>query len=164
MHVGCYLIGRFAGNLGLLEGRTADLMDDPLTRTEPIRKCGVGAQQFGYRYFAISTGYCITGSNRRADYRRTSSDICSNGVGGVINGNFAMDVYLIQDPTAFLNSVAEITAPTTPAAPSSMITDQSIGSVGEGELVVDNGAPDISTSFTLLLTLAFITILTILLQ
>lgn len=156
--VGCYFVSRFSRRIGLLEGQTPDLSNDPLTRRDPIRKCGMGAQLFNYKLFAVSVGYCISGSNRRSDYRGTASNLCSNGVGGFINGNFLMDVYEIQDPEAFRDSVAQITATTVPTAAPPAPT----GSAG-GDLVIgSNGAPTVNFSSALLLFLAFITVLHIL--
>ena len=126
-----------------------DLSDDPLERTEPIRKCGTGALQSDFRWFAVAIGYCVSGSNRQADYSSDGrANMCSNGVGAYIDtfNRYLMDVYTIQDPAAFRASVAEITAPTTMAPPP--ITDDLTGS-----------APVISTSLTLLFGFIFIALL-----
>lgn len=156
--VGCFFVPRFSRSIGLLEGQTPDLSDDPLARIDPIRKCGTGAQQFNYRLFAVSAGYCISGSNRQSDYTAgtRASNLCSNGVGNVVNGNFLMDVYEIQDPEAFRNSVAQITATTSASV---VPPTDSAG----GDLIVDNGAPSaIKISYTLLLSLTFLTIISLL--
>ena len=144
-----------------MEGETADLSDNPRTRTNPIGKCGAGAQAGGYSIFSISTGYCISGSNRLSDYQYVQNTYCRNGVGGTIratNGNlyYVMDVYRIQDPQVFLDSVSQV-ATTTEATPTT--TESS-----NAELSVDNGAPVINTSLTLLLTLALVTLTAIFLQ
>jgi hypothetical protein len=68
-----------------------------------------------------------------------------------------MDVYQIQDPQVFLDSVSQVATTTIEAT---MTTDSS----NNAELSVDSGAPVINTSLTLLLTLALVTLTTILLQ
>ena len=95
---------RFSSALGLLEGTTHDLSDNPTTRRDPIRKCGSTAQRLGFNYFAVSAGYCISQSNDVNDYRYIPSSICDNGVGGYINGYFVMDVYEITNMQAFQDS------------------------------------------------------------
>lgn len=156
--VGCYFVSRFSRRIGLLEGQTLDLSDDPRTRQDPIRKCGTGAQDLNYQLFAVSVGYCISGSNRRSDYTSTESNLCSNGVGALINGNFLMNVYEIQDPDAFRASVAEITATTVPTAAPPVPTD----SAGGNLIIGSNGATTVNSSSALLLFLVFITVLNIL--
>ena len=69
-----------------------------------------------------------------------------------------MDVYQIQDPQVFLDSVSQVT--TTTEAPT---TTESADAAG-ADLSIDNGAPVINTSLTLLLTLALVTLISILLQ
>ena len=146
-----------------MEGETADLSDNPRARTNPIGKCGAGAQAGGYSIFSISTGYCISGSNRLSDYQYVQNTYCRNGVGGTVratNGNlyYVMDVYRIQDPQVFLDSVSQV-ATTTEATEAPTTTESS-----NADLSVDNGAPVISISLTLLITLALITLTSILLQ
>ncbi len=160
-HVGCYFFPGYR-QLRLLEGETDDLTGNPRTRTNPIGKCGAGAQAGGYRIFSISTGYCISGSNRLSDYQYVQNTYCRNGVGGTVratNGNlyYVMDVYQIQDSQVFLDSVSQV-ATTTVEAPTT--TESS----NNAELSIDNGAPVINTSLTLLLTLALVTLTSILLQ
>lgn len=67
-----------------------------------------------------------------------------------------MDVYQIQNQQLFLDSISQVI--TTTEVPTTTEVD------ADNDLIVDNGAPVISISFTLLLSLAFITVLTVLLQ
>lgn len=69
-----------------------------------------------------------------------------------------MDVYRIQDPQVFLDSVSQV-ATTTEATEAPTTTESS-----NADLSVDNGAPVISISLTLLITLALITLTSVLLQ
>lgn len=69
-----------------------------------------------------------------------------------------MDVYQIQDSQVFLDSVSQV-ATTTEA----LTTTESSDSAG-ADLSVDNGAPAIGTSLTVLLTLALVTLTYILIQ
>ena len=69
-----------------------------------------------------------------------------------------MDVYQIQDPQVFLDSVSQVA--TTTEAPTTTESSNTAGA----DLSVDNGAPVINTSLTLLLTLALVTLISILLQ
>ena len=98
---------RFSDSLGLLEGLTEDLSDSPFTRTDPIRKCGLAAQQYGFWMFAVSSGYCVSGSNSLTDYQYVQATACSNGIGGYSAGYFTMDVYEITNQQMFQDSVAE---------------------------------------------------------
>lgn len=161
-HVGCYFFPGYR-RLRLLEGTTTDLSDNPRTRTNPIGKCGAGAQASDYRIFSISTGYCISGSNRLSDYQYVQNTYCQNGVGGTVrsvNGNlyYVMDVYQIQDPQVFLDSVSQV-ATTTDTSTTTESSDEA-----GADLSVDNGVPVIKTSLTVLLTLALVTLICILLQ
>ena len=126
-HVGCYYVPRFSNRLGLLEGLTEDLSDDPRTRTNPIRKCGAGAQEFNFNLFAVSTGYCISGSNRLRDYQYVRSRFCNNGVGGFIFGYFVMDVYEIVDTQVFQDS-AGIVGPSPSPSPTAVANENGNGS------------------------------------
>ena len=164
--VGCYFVPRFSRSIGLLEGRTPSVLDDPLTRKNPILKCGLAAQEFNnYTVFAVSIGYCISGSNQPSDYRAGSrSNLCENSVGAVINGNFMMNVYKIQDPEAFRDSAAQIISPSTvaPGGP----TDSGVGGVTDGSAVDGslNGAPVFNANLFMLLSLSLFTIFGIVLQ
>ena len=77
-----------------------------------------------------------------------------------MNGDvyFVMDVYVIQDQQIFLDSVSQV-ATTTEAS----TTTESSDAAGS-DLSVDNSAPVIKTSLTLLLTFVFVTLICILLQ
>lgn len=154
-HIGCYFVPRFSNRLALLEGQTPELSDDPRTRQNPIGKCGAGAQLAGYYHFAVSVGYCISGSDRLSDYQYVSNTYCSNGVGGYFRGYFVMDVYRVQDTQRFLDSVSQVA---TTSAEATTTADAS----AESDLI--NGAPVISTNFTLLLGLAIVTVLGVLLH
>ena len=81
--LGCYLITRRSRSLSFLEGTTTDLSDSPLYREQPIRKCGEAAQSSRFSVFAVSLGYCISGSNRIQDYQHFPSALCQGGVGGI---------------------------------------------------------------------------------
>ena len=83
-HEGCYFVPAYSSSLYFLEGETQDLTDDPLTREEPVRKCGTAAQLLGYRYFAVTTGYCVSGSSNLTDYTlylAPQPDLCVSGIG-----------------------------------------------------------------------------------
>ena len=107
------------------------------------------------RIFAVSVGYCISGSNRLSDYQYVRSSFCDNGDGGYISGYFVMDVYRIQDQQRFLDSISQV-APTTEAPTTT--------NSGNSDLVVDSGAPIINTSLMVLLSIALFTVLCVLLQ
>ena len=143
--LGCYFTPRFSNSLALFEGVTSSVSDDPLTRKDPILKCGMAAQEYNYTIFAVSIGYCISGSNQESDYQDFPSNLCENGVGAVIGGIFMMNVYEIQDPEAFRDSSTQILSPSTvaPGGPTdggSVVTD---GSAVDSRL---NGAPVFNAS------------------
>ncbi len=73
----------YSNSLYFLEGETKDLSDSPRSREEPVRKCGSAAQLLGYRFFAVTVGYCISGSNSDADYTifPAHTDLCQGGIG-----------------------------------------------------------------------------------
>ena len=71
----------YSNSLYFLEGETSDLSDNPRNREQPIRKCGSAAQVFGYDFFAVTVGYCISGSSRVADYQYVPSQLCNEGIG-----------------------------------------------------------------------------------
>ena len=75
----------YSNVLFFLEGTTAELTDNPLYREEPIRKCGTAAQLFGFNIFAVTVGYCISGSNDLENYQTVSSSLCQGGEGTSIN-------------------------------------------------------------------------------
>ena len=94
--LGCY---RYVAKVFSIEKRTSELQDYPPTRVDAVNKCAKAAQQLGYSLFAVSLGFCISGSSRRSDYQQfkaSSNAICRNGKGGYSKG-FYMDVYSIQD-------------------------------------------------------------------
>ena len=159
LHIGCYFVPQFSDMIGLLEGTTADLSDDPVTRTEPIRKCGMGAQQRDYQFFAISVGYCISGSTQVADYTsERSSNLCNDGVGAYFRGHFLMDVYEILDKNAFLDSVSQITATTVVLPPATTAAGSE-----DVDLTDSSGATSFNASFMLLLCLMVFIVLCIIL-
>ena len=80
-HGGCYYVPAYSSVLFFLEGTTVDLSDNPLLREEPIRKCGTAAQELRLDTFAVSVGYCISGSNDLSDYQTYPSLLCENGEG-----------------------------------------------------------------------------------
>ena len=119
-----------------MEGLTPDLSDNPRTRTNPIQKCGMAAQQYNYAMFAVSIGYCISGSNREFYYTSSGESVmCHHGVGGYNNvtHEFMMDVYRITDATAFRDSLTQV-AMTTSSSRLTQPTDSSgnAGRVGNG--------------------------------
>ncbi len=83
-------------------------MDDPLTRTDPVQRCAKAAIALGYSMFAVSIGYCISGSSSAVHYRYVRSSICNNGVGGYQRGYFGMDVYQIGETEQVQDVVLQI--------------------------------------------------------
>ena len=156
-HVGCYFVNRFTRSLGLLERLTPDLSDDPTTRTSPIRKCATAAQEYSYRFFAISIGYCISGSNRQSDYQYVRSDACQNGIGAYLSGYFIMDVYEVVNSQTFQDSISAVsttTAITTNPTTEPTVSPQAAGGSGAAGL-----SPSWSLGVFLVVTLlAFLTI------
>ena len=145
-HVGCYFVPPRSQFIGLLEGSTEDLSDDPVTRTNPIRKCGSAAQQRRFTYFAISVGYCISGSNRLSDYQYVRSNLCQNGVGNYYRGYFLMDIYQIVNQGTFADSL--VAEPFTTELPTNATDFNEISS-----------APVISSSSLLLIVSIFMTLI-----
>jgi len=121
-HIGCYYVPRFSRALGLLEGLTPDLSDNPFTRTDPIRKCGQAARNFSFTLFAVSAKYCISGSNRLSDYQYVETTFCRDGVGGYVSGYFVMDVYQIVNIQSFQDSAAQIDSGSSAACSSGFVT------------------------------------------
>ncbi len=107
-HLGCYYVNRNSRALGLLERLTPDLQDNPTTRTQPLRKCALAAQQYSFDLFALSAGYCISGSNDIMDYQYVRSESCMDGKGAFVSGYFIMDVYEILDNQRFQDSVSSV--------------------------------------------------------
>lgn len=104
VHHGCWYMDS-RGRLGTLEGRNPDLTDDPLTRENPVSKCGLAAQTESFLFFGVTQGYCISGSNRLSDYQYVRSGLCMDGKGGYSRGYFIMDVYEITSQQNFRDSV-----------------------------------------------------------
>ncbi len=73
----------YSNSLYFLEGETEDLSDSPTSRDEPVRKCGSAAQLLGYQFFAVTVGYCISGSSSKAEYTifPANTDLCQGGIG-----------------------------------------------------------------------------------
>ena len=91
-----------------LENSEEILADNPLNRTDPIRKCGQVALENKYKYFAVALGLCYSGSNALAEYTSGGhSQICTNGTGNYF-GSFSVDVYHILDSEKFKKSSAGI--------------------------------------------------------
>ena len=119
----------------MIEGTTPDLSDDPLTRQKPVEKCGRAATQQGYEYFAVSIGYCISGSNNIEDYNNSNSyypGFCNNGVGEVYYyGRYVyyfMDVYKVTDNSTFTASADSAIADSKATVPpSSTVGDEASG-------------------------------------
>lgn len=102
-HIGCYRLPAY--NLKVYEMMTEDLSDNAITRTEPIRKCGSASLSQGITYFSLADGMCFGGSNHIADYTVDGeSTSCSEGRGNYLRGQFAIDVYQINDIMAFQDS------------------------------------------------------------
>ena len=123
-YVGCYYLLTRYSNLISLEGATEDLSDLYSNRTEPVRKCGQGAQEYNYTMFGLIKGYCASGSNDTEDYTLFGeSDNCQNGIGDirvttVRRGSqyyryylYSMDVYRISNLVSFEESVQQILNP-----------------------------------------------------
>lgn len=104
---GCWYLNTRT-RLGTLEGRNRDLSDNPFSRTNPVSKCGLAAQNGSFFLFGVSLGYCISGSNRLADYQYVQSSLCRDGRGGYSRGYFIMDVFEISNQRSFMDSVAGI--------------------------------------------------------
>ena len=86
---------------------------------------------------------------------------CENGHGALISNRYMMNVYEIQDPQAFRDSAAQITAPNT-AAPS--VASPSSGSGTTDSSAVDgrlNGTPVFNAGLITLFSLSMITIFVI---
>ena len=96
-HLGCYSVPLFSSSIGLLEGKTSETKDNPITRTDPAGKCARAANIYGYNHFAVARGYCVTGSNVPGPYTEGGgSNRCSGGAGGYSHGyGYSMDVYRI---------------------------------------------------------------------
>ena len=106
-HIGCYKLP-IDGELEFFENSEELLADNPLNRTDPIRKCGQVALENKYEYFAVALGLCYSGSNALADYTSGGhSQICINGTGNYF-GSFSVDVYHILDSEKFKTSSAGI--------------------------------------------------------
>ena len=115
----------------MLENTTPELSDDPLTRTEPVAKCGLAAVKLGYGYFGVSVGYCISGSNNSKHYNNSNSyypGLCNDGVGAVYYSGsltyYFMDVYQVNDVSSFSASADSAISPdsATTLPPSSVTT------------------------------------------
>ena len=96
---GCWYLNTRGRRLGLLDGRPG-LTDDPFTRENPVSKCGLVAQRENYKFFGVSLGYCISGSNLLSDYQYVQSQLCQDGKGGYYRGYFIMDVYEVSSQQA----------------------------------------------------------------
>ena len=111
---GCWYLNVRIRTLGLLEGTTPDLSDDPFTRVRPVSKCGVAAQGRDFPFFGVTIGYCVSGSDRLADYQYAPSQLCRDGRGAYNRqlGWFIMDVYEVSDSTSFSDSVIQLNSTT----------------------------------------------------
>ena len=130
-----------------MDGNYRFLLDYGPNRTQPIEKCGIAAQLNRTSVFGVAFGFCISGSSRVADYQTAHSSIqCENGVGdyNYRSGVFSMDIYKIQNPIAFQDSLSQVAG-----TPPPNVTDSNI---------VGSGAPVISSSFILLLSFVLITL------
>ena len=83
-----------------------------------MRICGTSALSLGYNAFALTLGYCISGSSDPINYQTVSGDICREGKGGYIYGYFFMDVYVVNDVQSFSDSVFDILNPEPSPSPS----------------------------------------------
>ncbi len=117
-HIDCYYVPSYSTELGLLEGLTEDLTDDPLTRPDAVQRCAKAATELGYSIFAVSIGYCISGSSNVDDYKYVRSSICNNGIGGYSRGYFGMDVYEIMEAEQVHDFVLDLRHLSPPVAPS----------------------------------------------
>ncbi len=105
------------------------------TRTNPIRKCASAAQDYFFRLFALSIGYCISGSNNLDDYQYVCSEACRDGKGAYVSSYFIMDVYEIVDTQTFQDSIsAKGVMNTLPVATGSNTISVPLGSGGAAGL------------------------------
>lgn len=105
VYIGCFLSPE-AQPLHSCEGLTNELQDDPMLRSEPVRKCGSAALNSGYTMFALALGECCSGSSIVGDYTVAGEAFnCTDGRGGLgENGVVLLDVYEMSDQAAFLES------------------------------------------------------------
>lgn len=150
-HLGCFFVPRYSRRLTLFEGKTDELSDNPIFRSKPVEKCGKGALEFHMKIFALSLGYCISGSNSSADYLTSSGTYCTKGRGGYYSNYFYMDVYEIQSKQSFSDALQGIVRSST-ATPVPTGTPVSTGTPG----IVQLSGASSSISNTLLLTLTTI--------
>ena len=96
-----------------------------------------------FTIFAVSIGYCISGSNQASDYQDFPSNLCENGVGAYIGGFYIMNVYEIQDQEAFRDSSTQVISPSTVAPGGPTDSGTVVGGVTDGSAVDSrlNGAP-----------------------
>ena len=130
-HRGCWILRPTNRQIGSLEGTTPDVSDDAESRENPVSKCGVAAQQSNYKFFAVSLGYCLSGSNEIRDYQDDASDLCEDGKGAYTyyaGGYYIMDVYEIYDTGSFSDSVIQIANPTDLADTATDSTEDTSGS------------------------------------
>ena len=111
---GCWYLNVRNPALGLLEDSTPALSDDPNMRVRPVSKCGMAAQEQNFRFFGVTIGYCISGSNILNNYQYAQSQLCRNGTGAYNKqlGWFIMDVYEVFDSTIFRDSVMQLNSTT----------------------------------------------------
>lgn len=89
------------------------MSDNPYTRVNPVSKCGIAAQDRSLRFFGVTLGYCISGSNLLSDYTYVQSRLCRDGKGSYSQGFFVMDVYEVTNQQSFMDSVVGIPEETT---------------------------------------------------
>ena len=149
---GCYYLSQDNVKLDSLEGSTPDLSDNPRNRMNAIVKCQEAAQQFGFNIFAVSLGYCISGSNWLSDYQLNpaSDDRCHSGLGGRATGYITMNVYQITAARPHLNppQSLHLTNRTGPALSHDSVADTET-------MQTSSNANLLLTPSTLLLLLAF---------
>ena len=138
-----------SATLKLLEGTDSEVLDDPFTRTEPIRKCGSASLRADHTVFGVTLGYCISGSSEITDYQTYKLDVCQEGVGRYYSGYFFMDVYSIFNVNNFQDSVEEIVNGTEPTVATDELGDTSGATVYLPSLVLLVGL--LIFSFSLLL-------------
>ena len=154
-HLGCYFVPRYSRRLTLLEGKTDELKDNPIFRSKPIEKCGKGAIEFHMNVFALTLGYCVSGSNNTGDYQTSSGTYCSNGRGGYYSNYFYMDVYQIQNKQSFSDALQGIVRTATPVSTATPIPTGIPVTTNTPDSILLSGASS-SISSTLLLTLTTI--------
>lgn len=173
---GCWYLNSRSSRLGLLERTTPDLSDNAFTRVRPVSKCGMAAQKFNYRFFGVTVGYCISGSNRLEDYQLYPSRLCRDGRGAYTRdygGWYIMDTYEITNGASFSDSLIQITNATQPTHATNSTqpmnkpstdstimegtsTSRNLGAASSGYKLTHNFLVLVSVAFIVVMAAAFV--------